>query len=619
MNKTLKITSGKILFVLIILLFNQAVFSEPDILNGDLGICRKTGYNISAIMEASSVPFEGITYPKSEYYSYNRVDQIQNGVYWRFYINYPVLKRNIAYISGIDENTGNDNAFLDFGHCSGHEYPQENINVSWGFAKYKITYIAQQVSYPHNSYTFKFYLNSLDSKYQDDISQGGYGADLYIAFEPTNEENIPRIRFYKMYPGEQTIGYIYTTDVINGEPTKEYRVWEVVPQNPVNPTKNFNAKTTPFPICPRLINSQHIRVLELGTEVTLNGVYQYTGESDKLGYNTIDSLNAWSYNYYSNPPIEPGANLTGKTYVTPATYYEEETDAKIFGFRLNVKNENKISIVNDHRLWISGYNNAGTYYGDTICFSPGSQLVLESLAQLNACRGGKIIDSSATINWNPNAFMHIYQNSEIAFCLNNNIVNNGGHIEVDRFGTFKVCDNSTLTFDGAGTYLKLNPNAIVQLGQNAKIEFKNGAYINADGAIFSGINSAVWSGIVLENSGADAITNCTFNNANTPIKITNTVSSGAYSNKILKNNHFNYPASNCVFGENIKVLLFEGNTINMNSSNIGLLIKNYYQILPEHESQSSFDNVIIKNNVFNNGGISMALACYTSGYTHFFV
>jgi hypothetical protein len=280
MKKTLKITFGKILLVLIVLSLNQDLFSQPDDIEGDLGFQRTPGYNISTIMEAASVPFEGITNPKFGFGDpLNRVGQIQNGAYYRFYSTQNTHKKSqIAYITGIDEGISSG-FYIDLAHCSGNEEPVPHLS-NWGFAKYKITIRVQQVSAPENIFIFKFYLNCLDSKYQGNINQGGYGADLKFQFQPINEQNIPRIRFYKMYPEQQTIGYIYTTDIMNGEPTKEYKVWEVVPQTPVNPTKNFNAKTTPFPICPRMINAHHIRVLELGTEVTLNGVYQYTGESD---------------------------------------------------------------------------------------------------------------------------------------------------------------------------------------------------------------------------------------------------------------------------------------------------------------------------------------------------
>ncbi len=620
MNKTLKINQRIILFVLIVIFFNQNLFSQPDVLNGDLGIFGKFGYRISATMEVVSAPFEGITAPKVNYIPYNRVEQIQNGASWRFFnTDNTVITRQIAYVTGFKEGnepTVDESAFLDFGHCSGEEYPQYNINVTWGFAKYKIAITAQQMSSPQNICTFKFYLNSLDSKFQESLNQGGYRADLKIKFEPINEENIPRIRFYKMNPGEQTIGYIYTSDILNGEPTKEYKVWEVVPQTPVNPTKNFFAKTTPFPICPRMINSHKIRVLELGTEVTLNGVYPYTGEDDRNGYNTIDSLNAWSYNYYSNPPIITGENVTGKTYVTPATFYEEGTDNLVFGFRLNVKPDNKITIINDHRLWISGYNNSGTYKGDTICFSPGSQLDMESYSQLNACRGGKIIDSNAAITWNPNAFMRICEFSEIVFSLNNNVVNNGGHIEVETNGKFKVCDNSTVTFDGAGTYLKLNPNSIVQLGENAKIEFKNGAYLIANGSVISSLNpSTPGKGLVFENAGEQtSITWCTFTNLKKPVYIENTTPEYAGKTKVISNNIFN----NTGIFENYVIHTVNANNITISYNQIlmkplnGIGLLMYYSLINEEEESSSESNINIHHNNIQSGQASVAIVGMTS-------
>jgi len=161
---------AKIILIVFISFLNiQNLFSdEPEVLNGDFGICKKDGYNIFVKIEAVSVPFEGITSPKTNYqYPVNRVGVVQNGAYWRFFSNtnsLPHAQRNIAYITGEDLNGGGTDPFLDFGHCSGCEYPQNNIYVTWGFARYKITIVAQEVSVPQNIYTFKFYLNSLDSK-----------------------------------------------------------------------------------------------------------------------------------------------------------------------------------------------------------------------------------------------------------------------------------------------------------------------------------------------------------------------------------------------------------------------------------------------------------------------
>jgi len=365
-------------------------------------------------------------------------------------------------------------------------------------------------------------------------------------------------------------------------------------------------------------------VLELGTDVTLNGVNSYTGEYDRNGYNTIDSLNDWSYNYYSAPPIPSGTNVQGKTYVTPATYYKDEYENKIYGFRLNVKNENKMTINNDHRLWISGYNYQGTSHGDTICFSPGSNLVMESNAQLNTCRDGKIIDSNAIITWNPNAFMHIYPNSEIAYWLNNNVINNGGHIEVDENGTFKVNDNSTVTFSGANTYLKLNPNAKVKLGENAKIEFKDGAYLIADQIAFSAIDvSKPATGLYFENSGGlTSITNCTFTNCHTPINIKNN-QSNAGVNKVITNNTFTLPGSSsdrCILAENVFSLDVQNNTFNLGTSGIGIFVKNNYNSSNmQGEGNSNLYNLNIRFNTFNYGTISMILASYATALTPYVV
>lgn len=158
MKKTVKI----ILMVFFLCLLNNKIYSQdPDALSGDFGITGQLGYNTYAIIEAVSVPFEGITRPQTEYIQFNRMFQIQNGAYWRFFTNSNShIEGNVAYITGSAINPGTSSTFLDLGHCSGYEYPNSNMNATWGFAKYKYTFYVSATNE-----TYSFYFDYTDSKY----------------------------------------------------------------------------------------------------------------------------------------------------------------------------------------------------------------------------------------------------------------------------------------------------------------------------------------------------------------------------------------------------------------------------------------------------------------------
>jgi len=605
---------SKLILVLLIISFKiqNLMAQEEKGFSGDFRIVGASGYDITATMEVVSAPFEGLTDPKPLYVDpVNRVGQIQNGCYWRFYETQAgsPLKTNIAYLSRTFNANGN---IFDLGHCSGIEFP--DVQEAWGFAKYKITvYVAQ------TGEKYQLYLNSLDSKYGM-IYTGGYGADLTIKYDISLLQN-KRLVFYKTRYGVTTqIDVIETTDVLpDGQPSKEFKLWEVVGGYNSPLETNFSVRSTPFPINPRLIELQHIRVLELGTKVVFDNVYNYTGESDRYGYNTIDSANY--YMYYTNPPIPSGTNLIGKTFVTPAYYYYDEIEENlVFGFRLNVKSGNEITLKNDKRLWISGFIQGNYYYGDTISFSSGSVLNTESYAQLNACRGGIIIDSCATLNLAPNSFSHIYFKSELSFLGTSNVISNSSHVEIDDNARLKIGDNSVVTFDGAGTYLKLNPNAIVQLGENAKIEFRNGAYLVADGSNISSVNSSTpGKGLYFENSGAQtSINGVSFNNLTNSIYINNTSSTYANSFKSITNNVFSFSGNEipcyAIETKNAYNITISGNQINLQpNKGIGMLIR--YSLISQEEARSTPSYAVnIQNNQIYNGVISAAFTGMASSY-----
>ena len=246
-----------IITILILIMSNQKLSStEPDAFSGDFCIVGKAGFNITATIEIVSVPFEGITEPKDSFnIPVNRVLEIQNGIYWKFFRpGQSTIQNNMAYMTKTMDTDGN---IFDIGHCSGIEFPLPNENLSWGFAKYKIT-----ISVAETNEKYQFYINSLDSKYGRTYT-GGYSRDLYVRYLSESPLN-RRILFSKKHNDsvEIAIDTIATWDSLaNGKPSKEYKLWKVIlgQDNPME--KNFYARTTPFPISPRAMVDNSIREL----------------------------------------------------------------------------------------------------------------------------------------------------------------------------------------------------------------------------------------------------------------------------------------------------------------------------------------------------------------------
>nr|HMS34534.1 hypothetical protein [Ignavibacteria bacterium] len=100
----------------------------------------------------------------------------------------------------------------------------------------------------------------------------------------------------------------------------------------------------------------------------------------------------------------------------------------------------------------------------------------------------------------------------------------------------------------------------------SKIIIDSSATLIANGATFASIDSSLkWDGIILSNSDADTITNCTFSNAVTALTITNDANS-AYKNRIITYNTLNIPSGGIckgIYGVNNYKILVKGNTFNM--------------------------------------------------------
>ncbi|MBN1634334.1 MAG: hypothetical protein JW917_09235, partial [Ignavibacteria bacterium] len=614
MEKTIKLI---ILMLAFLFVTGNKSIAQYDALSGDLGIVGNPNYTITAAIEIVSVPFEGITNPKSGYGEpLNRVGKVQNGIYWRFFQQSPnpLLEYDMAYLCKTEKTYG---MIFDIGHCSGTEFPESSISYAWGFAKYKIT-----IHIAETSEKYQLYLNSLDSKYGM-VNAGGYGRDLYFDYK----SNLPESRRLVFLIGynQSVAGYdtVATWDTLsNGKPSKEYKLWEVI-LNQGNPMeKNFFTRTTPFPVSPRVIFDNKIRELELGTKVIFDTVYSYTGLTDRKGYNTIDSPTVFNA-YYSNPPIPEGLNSIGNTFVSPAYFYYDNNYNEIVGIKINVLQGDTVILKSDKRLWISGYV-LNSENGDTLILASGSVVTKETGAKLNTCRGGTIIDYGATMNWSQNSSQKAYFKSEFAYLGNQHTINNGGYIEIDGNARLKLGDNTTVTFDGAGTYLKLNPNSIVQLGNNAKIEFKNGAKLIADGSSFAAAPNSIWKGLYFENSGIDDIQNCTFSGAEYPIDIKCENSNSALVLKTIKNNTFNLTGTGktAIKTNNAINLLIDDNTINMPSdlSNTpAIYLRNALSFSPNPGNSEEITNIRVVNNNINNGSNSIIIANYVSTFLPVYV
>jgi hypothetical protein len=182
----------------------------------------------------------------------------------------------------------------------------------------------------------------------------------------------------------------------------------------------------------------------------------------------------------------------------------------------------------------------------------------------------------------------------------------------------------------------MKPNSKLKLGVGCKVLFDSGASLFANGATFTSIDSTLkWDGIILNNSDADTITNCTFSNAITALSFVNN-SNSAYKNRIITNNTFNIPGwgvNKGIYGENNYKILIKNNVFNMpvyfpSSSPVpliyvGVYLKNSSTLEAAggdiEEDQSSNYSLNIIENTFSNGCASVILANYTSNYLPYLI
>lgn len=585
---------------------------NPNDLTGDLGVHNNMGQNIYVSIKTASVPFEGAANPLDSIY--NRYKNIQAGTITRYFNSTTRFQFVIDFIKAIGSGTAQQ-YILSLAQCNGSEYSQP-VDGSWGFAKYQFT--IKQNQYSEEYYTF--YLNSLDSKYGQNVNGVTYGRDIHIEYRNDFPEH-RKVFFYAYHSGG--VGY-YGIDTIasydtiaGGLPSKEFKVWEIAGHSSVPLEKNFYARTTPFPISPVALDSHKVNSLILGTKVLLDTVFYNFGSTDKWGYNTV--IDAQHYNdYYIAPPIinRNVNNHPGETFTTPAWPYRDEYGFPNICFTFKIQSGDSLILKRNKYFWVTGYNYGQSGGGDTVILSPNSYLNREQNAEINLCYNGVVIDSGSNYTWNNNSAYKVFKNSSLNFCGQNHVVNNRGKIVLDTLGNLVLGNNTTLTFDGSGTYLQANVLSKIKLGANAKIEFKNGASLIANESLISstdGQNPGV--GFILEDAGTQtSITNCTFTNLKNSIKIVNNSASTSGIFRNITNNTFN--ANNfCNFIvelRNAYNVTIQGNQLNMPVNyGMGLLLRYPINLSGNEEIQTSY-NINIIHNTINNGAVSAMILSQTS-------
>lgn len=630
----------KILITAILLLVNiYSTISQTEAISGDFGLGGTVGTNLKIRISSYSIPFEGITNPKTNFIPFNRINNIQNGVNYRFFESSSAFdSSNIAllFFEGI---VGASGIVFDLGHVSGAEFPDAGINNAYGFCKYLIEF-----EIPLTGEKYSLFYNTLDSKFGGKFPNGEdyFIGDIYVKYLDTLPLN-NRLKVYKEVRSGPNAGFsdidtISTSDTLpNGLPSKEIKVWDIYFGNNSSPyEKKFYARSTPFPISQSSAQDTNMRrELIIGTKVVFDTVFRNNDDVlsglDKWGYNTQNNP------YYSFPDIP--FNKPGRTYLTPGTF-REYFNNWLFGIKV-IAEENDTMIFNySIRFWIIGEVNPFTnnFEGDTLVLKQGSTLILGETAEIFTHNGGVLIDEGANRVWGNESCHRAFPNTAINFTGESHTVNNGGFIVIDGEANLNLGDNTTLTFDGYNSFLKLSPNSKVNLGTNSKIEFKNGAYLIADSCDLEGNNGASWVGLVFHNAGGETqIKNCTFNDAKISIDIKNTT--GCYANlekKIIGNTfHQITSSSQIIRADNIFKLLLQGNIFNIAAGKVGVEIKNTLNAgIPMVEEPSGEGEggesasppcistsyaLNLLGNTFNNGGMQLYLNCWAAAVTPFMI
>jgi len=585
------------LIIMFLLLLSKESLSQNKY-QGDLGIRNNSNLSINVRISLVSIPFDGITQNLNTG-SYNRKDTLQNGSVTRVFNNDNTFTEySLHYFYQTLPSSGST---IQLGLVGGN--PPDAYH-GYGHGIYEI-----YIEVPSINKKYKVLFNCMDSKYGANINGSTYGRDFNFTYlgETDNvlftASNVPVATIQPYEEGQQI---------------EEFKAWEMCGFGNTPLEQRFYARTTPFGISPKIIEETNVRQylmrdFVIGGKVIFDRVYDNEGALDRWGYNTVGLP---YHRYFIAPPI-PYPNLNnseGNTYTTPAWYTFDLNSNYIEGCRITALSGDELELKENKRLWVSGVTSTSEA-GDTLVLNSGSIVTKENTAQLNACFGGTILDYGATMNWNPNSLSHIYERSELSYLGTSHTINNGGHVEIDNLARLKVGNNTTVTFDGAGTYLKLNPNANVQLGENAKIEFRNGAYLVADGGAISSLNTSTpGRGLFFYNSGGNTITGCTFINLNNPIYINGT--SGFFGN--ITNNTFSETGNNYynyVIETSFNyVIIISYNQITMQPNRgVGILMR--FPVSTGMGSAVASPSAInVYNNSIQDGVVSAAFVCLTDAY-----
>lgn len=338
-----------ILLTFIIITFSYLnLFAHADLSIG-------SNIDVYVTMKIKSIPFEGLNKDKP----YNRYNLDFNGSKHR---RYSYENPNIHWDYPITLFEGN----TIYACSCWYEEPQGS--PIYGFAIYEITITPSE--YPNKA--IMFYFNTLDSKLgAESVNVPGYQGKPYHSDIDIGYDYNAGSPFVKIYSSSSS--WIIPQYVHYYEQGKEIKIWNLFFELNEPLGKDFQARTTPFPINPLLLHDNYdtFKELVIGTTVTFGGVYDNIGGHDIYGYNTITSNGP--HNYYDNPPID-GQNLAGHTFCTPGW----GSDIENWGINIKAQSGDKIIIKNNKRLWITGLENF--WIGDKLIFEAGSSLEKELTA-----------------------------------------------------------------------------------------------------------------------------------------------------------------------------------------------------------------------------------------------
>lgn len=228
-------------------------------------------------------------------------------------------------------------------------------------------------------------------------------------------------------------------------------------------------------------------------------------------------------------------------------------------FEMYVENDGRLKLLANSKIIISNKNRLKLSYNSRLYLGTGAEILVEQGGFF--CNVGALIRGNGHIIYKGGSIPHIQCNQ-----LADYLVKDSTKFILDSNAVLEIPDNTTLHFFGNQTGLIMKPNSKLKMGEGSKILFDSSASLIANGATFTSIDSTMkWDGIVLSNTDADTITNCTFSNAVTAITITNDANA-AYKNRIITNNTFNIPSGGIckgIYGENNYKILLKENTFNM--------------------------------------------------------